>query len=103
MPLTLKPGTRIFSAVDSTELIAVKTPPDSIALTLGGLPAVLTAEERVNAEAVDGHAGGVSMGKRYVSADGSLEVLVIKAGPSVPALDGELLELKEAKPLPASD
>lgn len=103
MAISLKAGTRIFSAVDSTELIAVKAPAEPVELTLGGHPAVLSAAERAEGTALGGHDGGVAMGKRYVNAAGDLEVLVTKAGPSVPALGGVPLELKDAKPLPASD
>jgi hypothetical protein len=48
-------------------------------------------------------AGGTALGKRYVSADESLEILCTKAGDGSLGADGELLSLKEAKPLPASD
>lgn len=104
MPLTVKPGTRIYSAVDSTELIAIKVPPHPIELTIGGAPAVLSAGDKGEGAAVlDGHDGGTAMGKRYANTAATVELLCTKAGQSVPAVDGELLVLKEAKPLPASD
>ncbi len=104
MPLTLKPGTRVFSAVDSAEFIAVKAPSDPIDLTIGGAPAVLSSDERSDGgAAAAGHDGGAAMGKRYVDAAETLELLCTKAGPGVPALAGEVLGLKQAKPLPASD
>lgn len=103
MSLTLKPGTRIFSAIDSTELIAVKAPADPVELTIGGHPAVLDAEQRTAATPIDGHDGGVAIGKRYVNAANTVELLVTKPGAGVPAIAGELLVVKEAKPLPASD
>ena len=40
MSLTLKPGTRLFSAVCATEMIAVKAPADAVDLTIGGAPAL---------------------------------------------------------------
>ena len=43
------------------------------------------------------------MGKRYVDDAGTLELLCTKPGDGVPAVAGEVLQLKEAKPLPASD
>lgn len=103
MSLTLKPGTRIFSAIDSTELIAVKAPADPVELTIGGHPAVLDADQREPGDPADGHDGGVAIGKRYVNADNTVELLVTKPGAAVPAIAGELLVVKEAKPLPASD
>jgi hypothetical protein len=104
MSMTLRPGTRIFSAVCSTEMIAISAPETEVALTIGGVPAALSASERAgSAEVVDGHGGGALMGKRYVDEAGTIELLCTKAGDGVPAIGGELLQLKEAKPLPASD
>ena len=42
------------------------------------------------------------MGKRYVDADGS-EILVTKAGKGTLSIGSTPLQVKEAKPLPASD
>lgn len=104
MTLTIKPGTRLFSAVCDTEVIAVKAPPAAIALTIGGVEPVTSASDRTGTATVaDGHGGGAAMGKRYVDTDGELELLCTKPGDGVPALNGELLSLKDAKPLPASD
>lgn len=103
MAITLKPGTRLFSAVDATELIAVKAPSDPIELTIGGVAPVLSADERTDGTPLEGHDGGVAMGKRYTDAAGTLELLCTKPGTAAPALDGELLTIKDAKPLPASD
>ncbi len=104
MPMTLKPGARLFSAVCTTELIAVKVPAGEVDLTIGGVAAVGSIAERTQAGAVaEGHGGGAAMGKRYVDSADTIELLCTKAGDGVPALGGELLLLKEAKPLPASD
>lgn len=101
--LTLKPGVRLYCAVDTTELIVIKAPAGQVDLTLGGHPAVLNAEERTEGAVAADHDGGVAMGKRYVDADNSIEVLVTKAGAAIPALAGTPLLLKDAKPLPSSD
>ena len=104
MSMTLKPGSRLFSAVCSTEMIAVKAPSSEVELTIGGVAPVASAAERDGSGAVvDGHGGGVAMGKRYVDKNETIELLCTKAGDGVPALDGELLQMKDAKPLPASD
>jgi hypothetical protein len=104
MAINLKPGARLFSAVCTTEMIAVKAPGGDSALTIGGTAPVASAAERDgSASIVDGHGGGASMGKRYVDGDNTIELLCTKAGDGVPALDGVLFELKDAKPLPASD
>ncbi|WP_433710375.1 hypothetical protein ACQP2U_29045 [Nocardia sp. CA-084685] len=102
MPLSLKPGTRIYSAVDSTELIVVKVPTTPIDLTIGGVAAVLSAAEK-NGTTSGTSNGGTAIGKRYTNADATVELLCTKPGPGVPAIDDEVLVLKEARPLPASD
>lgn len=100
----IKAGSRLFSAVCTTEMIAVKVPAGDVNLTIGGSAPVASAAERVAGGAVaDGHGGGAAMGKRYVDQDDSIELLCTKPGPGVPALNGVLLVLKEAKALPASD
>lgn len=104
MTLMLKPGTRLFSAVCTTEMIVVKAPGVPVALTIGGAPPVTTAAERPTGGSVaEGHGGGAAMGKRYVDGSHAIEVLCTKPGDGVPALDGALLQLKDAKAMPASD
>jgi len=104
MSLALKPGTRLFSAVCTTELIVVKAPAGEVDLTIGGAPALTDVAARdVSAGVADGHGSGALMGKRYVDEADSLEVLCTKPGDGVPAIAGTPLSLKEAKPLPASD
>jgi hypothetical protein len=104
MTMSLKPGTRLFSAVCTTEMIAVKAPSGEIDVTIGGVaPVGSVADRQDGAAVVDGHGGGASMGKRYVDDDDTIELLCTKPGDGLPALDGQLLQLKEAKALPASD
>ncbi len=104
MPLQIKPGTRLFSAVSAAEMIAVKAPDHEIDLTLGGVAPLLDAADRGEPEAIaEGHGGAIAMGKRYVDDDESIELLCTKPGDGVPALRGTPLQLKAAKALPASD
>ena len=104
MSLTLKLGSRLFSAVCATEMIAVKAPVDAVDLTIGGVAALTDAANRPDSgEVADGHGGGALMGKRYVDAGDTIELLCTKPGDGVPAIAGEPLSLKTAKPLPASD
>ena len=102
MSLTLKPGTRLFSAVCETQLIAVKAPSDAIELTIGGSPA-LTEAAAASGAVADGHGGGTLIGKRYVDDADTIELLCTKAGDGLPAIDCVPLAIKDAKPLPASD
>ena len=104
MSMTIKPGTRLFSAVCTTEMIAVRAPAGDVDITIGGVAPVSSAAERTGSgTVVEGHGGGATMGKRYVDDAETLELLCTKPGDGVPALGGEVLRLKEAKPLPASD
>lgn len=104
MSVTVKAGSRIFAATSTTEMIIVRTPAAELELTIGGHPALTDAAQRTGStDIVDGHGGGVAMGKRYVDAANTVELLCTKAGDGVPALAGEVLQLKDAKPLPASD
>ena len=47
--------------------------------------------------------GGTQIGKRYVDADGVLELLCTKPGEGSLSCDGDELGIKGAKPLPSSD
>ena len=102
MSLTIKPGTRLYSAVCETQLIAVKAPADAVEITIGGAPA-LTEAAAVSGSVADGHGGGTLIGKRYVDEGDTIELLCTKAGDGLPAIDGAPLSIKDAKPLPASD
>ena len=104
MSITLKAGTKVFGAACLTEGIVVRAPKDPVELRIGGHPALTAAADR-NADLVvlEGHDVAALMGKRYTDADDTIELLCTKAGKGVPALAGELLQLKEAKALPSSD
>lgn len=103
MTVVLKPGTRLFSAVCSTQLIAVKAPSNEVELTIGGVSALPAASDDGSASMVEGYDGGTAMGKRYVDSGDTVELLCTKAGEGIPALNGVPLQIKDAKPLPASD
>jgi len=99
---TLKPGGRMQSTVCSTEVIVVKAPADDVELTCGGAAMAEPGGEPSGSPA-EGAAEGSLLGKRYVNADESLEVLVTKPGDGSLGLGADLLSLKEATQLPASD
>ena len=94
----MKPGTRLKSAACATEVVVIRCGGGTIecggaAMSEGGGEAGLDPE----------FAGGSIMGKRYVDAAGTIELLCVKPGKGSLAADGVRLLLKEAKPLPASD
>ncbi len=99
----LRNGLRLFGAASETECIVVTAPSEPVAITIGGHPPLASANERGDATLLDGHDGGCVMGKRYVNADESVEVLCVKPGAGAVAVDGVLLTEKGASPLPSSD
>ncbi|RMF19134.1 MAG: hypothetical protein D6760_13380 [Deltaproteobacteria bacterium] len=101
---TLKVGSRMKSAVCSTEVIVIAAPAEDVDLRCGGVPMIAPDEEPPAGAALDGSAaGGTALGKRYVNAEGNLEVLCTKAGDGSLSIGETPLTLKEAKPLPSSD
>ncbi|MDP3674749.1 MAG: hypothetical protein Q8R44_06605 [Novosphingobium sp.] len=94
----MKPGTRLKSAACATEVVVIRC--GGGAIECGG---TAMAEGGGEAELNPDFAGGSIMGKRYVDAAGTIELLCVKPGKGTLAGDGVALLLKEAKPLPASD
>ncbi|MGA3147571.1 MAG: hypothetical protein ABSF33_08850 [Acidimicrobiales bacterium] len=101
--MNLKPGLRLKSQVSEAEVVVVKGTGDH-ELACGGLP-LLALDEPVadGAAPASDQTGGPLLGKRYTDAADSVEVLCTKPGSGALSLDGEPLEIKSAKALPASD
>lgn len=96
----MKPGSKLKSAACDVEVMVIKAAPGVIAC--GG--SEMVAERGSDQPALDpGQAGGCMMGKRYTDADGTVEVLCIKPGAGSLSFNGVPMQLKDAKPLPASD
>jgi hypothetical protein len=98
----LKPGTRLKSAVCSTEVMIVAAPKEEVDVTCGGAPLIAMAEAGGGTLSDDAK-GGSQIGKRYVNAAGDLELLCTKPGAGSLAVGGVALTIKGAKPLPSSD
>ncbi|MET0147428.1 MAG: hypothetical protein ABW328_21990 [Ilumatobacteraceae bacterium] len=102
--MELKPGARLRSAADETEIIVVKAPGGDVDLRCGGHPVVAHGDARPDGLSPDAdHAGGTQIGKRYTDPAATLEVLCTKAGGGALSIGSEPLVLKDAKPLPSSD
>lgn len=95
----MKPGSRLKSVACDSEVVVIRYGGGTV--QCGGAPMVEGGGEAVALDPA--LAGGTVMGKRYVDAAGTLELLCVKPGKGTLALDGAALSLKEAKPLPASD
>ena len=103
--MKVKPGTRLRSQVDATEIIVVRSSAHDIEVACGGQPMIDVAAKPDPGLAVAGSpAEGTQLGKRYtLGGNDALELLVTKPGKYGLSIDGTPLVLKEAKPLPASD
>jgi hypothetical protein len=100
----LRPGVRLHSAVDDTEVIVIAAPDEEIDLGCGGQPMLEAGQEApAGATLDDGLSGGTALGKRFADEASGLELLCVKAGAGTLTLAGEPLALKVAKALPASD
>lgn len=96
----MKPGTRLKSATCDSEVMVIRSGDGTI--ECGGLAMGETKPAELFAPSAD-HAGGTLIGKRYVDAAGTFELLCVKPGKSSLSVDGVALVTKNAKPLPASD
>jgi hypothetical protein len=100
----LKAGTRMRSAVCTTEVMVVAAPGDEVEVTCGGVPMIAIGDEPPAGGSVSPDAAkGTTLGKRYRNEAGDLELLCTKPGEGSLGVGGTLLSLKEAKPLPSSD
>jgi len=100
----LKAGTRLKSAVCSTEVMLVGAPKEDVEVTCGGVPLIPMGEDAPAGAAISEDAkDGTQIGKRYVNEAGDLEILCTKPGDGSLAVNGATLTIKGAKPLPSSD
>ena len=98
----LKPGSRFTSSVCGTQVIVVKGAGE-VDLRCGGAPVVPAGTDAGDGVLEEGASGGTLMGKRYVDADETVEVLCTRPGDGSLGVGDTLLDLKDAKPHPASD
>ncbi len=100
----LKAGTRLKSAVCTTEVMVVSAPKDEVEVTCGGAPLIAMTDDAPAGGAISEDAKeGTQIGKRYVNEAGDLEILCTKPGEGSLAAGGAALTIKGAKPLPSSD
>lgn len=102
MPSALKAGGRFKSTVCETQVMVIKAPPGEHLLACGGAEMGGPTATITGTPAADAAAGSL-IGKRYVNADETLELLCTKGGAGSLALNGTPLEVKQAKQLPSSD
>lgn len=99
-----KPGMRLRSAVCEAQFVVVRAPSADLDLACGGSPLVGPDDPDPGAAPIDaGLATGSLLGKRYAEEEFGVELLCAKPGDGTLTCNGQVLELKGAKPLPASD
>lgn len=99
----IKNGARLRSQVCDTQVIVVRTADSLDELRAGGAPMIPLDEPIDSTLTLDtDFAAGTQMGKRYVDEAGA-ELLVTKAGKGSLSIGTTPLNIKDAKPLPASD
>lgn len=96
----MKPGTKLKSVVCDTEVMVIRAA--DVVVECGGAPMV---EERSssNTSMNPEFAEGTKLGKRYVDAGGTIELLCVKPGSGSLSIAGVALNTKDAKALPSSD
>jgi len=104
MATALKAGARFRSAVCDVQMMVVKAPAGEYDLRCGGASMLAAAAPASVGASLDPALAGESLiGKRYVNADESVELLCVKGGKGSLVLNGTPLEIKQAKQLPSSD
>lgn len=96
----MKPGSKLKSAVCDTEVMVIRG--SDVVVECGGKPMV-DEKPATPGDLDPAFAEGTKMGKRYVDAAGTVELLCVKAGKGSLAIGGVALQTKDAKPLPSSD
>jgi hypothetical protein len=105
----MKPGLRLKSAVCSTEIMIIRSPPCDACVApanicCGGVEMLALTEQSAPGARLDPtQPHGSLIGKRYVDAQDRVEVLCTQSGAGSLTLDGVLMVLKQAKALPSSD
>ncbi|NKY43636.1 hypothetical protein [Nocardia cerradoensis] len=99
--MELRPGLKLNSAVSGAQIIVVRAPSGAVDLRCAGEPMV---PEGTPLSATSTAGGDVLLiGKRYSDDTGSLELLCTKPGLGPLSVGEQVLSIKAAKPLPASD
>jgi hypothetical protein len=98
----------LHAAADGTEVVIVRAPSEDLDLRCGGLPMLPIGKESGGSNGQSSSldpdfSSGTALGKRYVDESDGLEVLCTKAGNGSLSIGSDLLVLKAAKALPASD
>jgi hypothetical protein len=102
--MKLRPGQKLHSAVCDAQVVVVRAPSDDVELGCGGAPLLDDGQDASGGAALDATLGDAALlGKRYADEELGLELLCTRGGAGALTLNGQVLPLKGAKPLPSSD
>ena len=99
----LRPGDQLASAVCAARVVVVRAPAGVRPLIACGGEPMVPASGAPRASSAKSEEPGTLIGKRYVNADETLELLCVSSGSGALSCDGTPMIVKAAKPLPASD
>ncbi|QIX52678.1 hypothetical protein [Rhodococcus sp. DMU1] len=101
-PAPLRPGGQLASTACTSRVVVVRAPADSVpVVACGGSPMVPAPAGRPDTSGVQNPV--TLIGKRYVDANDTVEVLCTSPGTGELTCDGVPMTVKAAKALPASD
>ncbi|GAA3226739.1 hypothetical protein [Actinocorallia longicatena] len=98
--MDIKVGMRLFAQNSTCEVVVIRAAENTGTISCAGAD-MLAETPGTTPPPPDGPS--VELGKRYAREDGTVELLCTKAGTGPLAADGQVLQMKTAKPLPASD
>ncbi|GHB60246.1 hypothetical protein GCM10010306_062280 [Streptomyces umbrinus] len=102
-PPAPRPGDQLASTECTTRVVVIRAPADGpVRIECGGRPMVPADGAPPPTGTTDAGPGTV-LGKRYVDAADTVEVLCTSPGAGQLTVDDAPLTIKAAKPLPASD
>lgn len=102
--MQLRAGEKLRSVVCDAQVVVVKAPDGDVELACGGAPMAVEGGGEPSSATLDETLGdGPAIGKRYADDALGLELLCVRAGKGALTVGGEVLGLKSAKALPASD
>ena len=91
-----------MSAVCETQVIVVRAPAEDVELACGGA-ALIGPDDSPSGDLDPFLSDGILIGKWYADEELGFELFCTKGGAGTLTCNGTVLEIKGAKPLPASD
>jgi len=98
----LRPGDQLASTVCTTRVVVIRAPHERRPLIACAGSPMVPGPVAPHSPAADADAATL-IGKRYVDATETVELLCTASGAGVLSCDGAPMTVKAAKPLPASD